>query len=322
MSTAPNPQQSIPAIEPAPIPGPVKQAPELIPAVPAPAPRTRRKQGQLPFLFRHAFLICFTLAVLWPILWVLKMAFNDGQDFAFSMNPLPDKFTLQNFVHLVSTTDKDGHWLFGRQFLNSLVISVAASLIGIFVSASAAYAFSRFKFPGRRAGMMAFLITQMFPGTMMMIPLYLLLNYLGLLDSMLGLILVYSTTTIPFCTWNLKGYFDTIPHELEEAAIIDGASQARIFWQIIMPLSAPALAVTALIAFMSSWNEYILAAKFMDSEMSYTLPVVVNSYISSKSVQWGYFAAGAVLVSTPIVLLFLALQKFMVGGLTAGGVKG
>ncbi|MBR2979894.1 MAG: sugar ABC transporter permease [Myxococcaceae bacterium] len=273
-------------------------------------------------MFRHAFLICFTLAVLWPILWVLKIAFNEGQDFSISMNPLPDKFTLQNFVHLVSTTDKDGNWLFGRQFLNSLVISASASLIGIFVSASAAYAFSRFKFPGRRAGMMAFLITQMFPGTMMMIPLYLLLNYLGLLDSMLGLILVYSTSTIPFCTWNLKGYFDTIPHELEEAAIIDGASQARIFWQIIMPLSAPALAVTALIAFMSSWNEYIMAAKFMDSELSYTLPVVVNSYISSKSVQWGYFAAGAVLVSTPIVLLFLALQKFMVGGLTAGGVKG
>ncbi len=320
MSTAPNPQ--LPSTTPESAPATASSSPALAAAAPAPTPKPRRKQNQLPFMFRHAFLICFTLAVLWPILWVLKIAFNEGQDFSISMNPLPDKFTFQNFVHLVSTTDKDGNWLFGRQFLNSLVISASASLIGIFVSASAAYAFSRFKFPGRRAGMMAFLITQMFPGTMMMIPLYLLLNYLGLLDSMLGLILVYSTSTIPFCTWNLKGYFDTIPHELEEAAIIDGASQARIFWQIIMPLSAPALAVTALIAFMSSWNEYIMAAKFMDSELSYTLPVVVNSYISSKSVQWGYFAAGAVLVSTPIVLLFLALQKFMVGGLTAGGVKG
>jgi arabinogalactan oligomer/maltooligosaccharide transport system permease protein len=271
---------------------------------------------------RHAFLVAFTAATLWPVLWVLKMALEPGQDFAFSLSPIPTHVTLDNFARLVTHTDSSGRWLFARQALNSFVIASSAALLGIFVSATAAYAFSRVRFPGRRAGLLAFLATQMFPGTMMMIPLYLLLNSLGLLDTMLGLILVYSTTSVPFSTWMLKGHFDTISKELEEAALIDGASRARIFWTIILPLSAPAIAVTALFSFMSAWNEYILAAKFMDSEVHYTLPVVVNSTIGSKSVRWGDFAAGAVLVSAPVVALFLALQRYIVGGLTAGGVKG
>jgi len=271
---------------------------------------------------RHLFLIPFTIAVLWPVLWVVKMALEPGQDFAFSLSPIPQHPSLDNFVRLVTNTDNQGRWLFGRQLWNSFAIAGSSALLGIFLSATAAYAFSRFKFPGRRAGLLAFLATQMFPGTMMMIPLYLLLNYLGLLDSMLGLIVVYATTSVPFSVWNLKGYFDTIPKELEEAAIIDGASQSRIFWTIVIPLSAPAIAITALFSFMTAWNEYILAAKFMDSELHYTLPVVVNGAVGSKSVRWGDFAAGAVLVSAPVVALFLGLQRFIVGGLTAGGVKG
>ena len=276
--------------------------------------RTRKKVFNIVV---YTLLTFWGLMVLFPFYWTFVTSLKDTHElYSLIVYYWPQHPTFDAYEHLFTQFN------FLHPMKNSFIVAVITTLVSLTVSTLAAYAFSRFKFPGRRAGMMAFLITQMFPGTMMMIPLYLLLNYLGLLDSMLGLILVYSTSTIPFCTWNLKGYFDTIPHELEEAAIIDGASQARIFWQIIMPLSAPALAVTALIAFMSSWNEYIMAAKFMDSELSYTLPVVVNSYISSKSVQWGYFAAGAVLVSTPIVLLFLALQKFMVGGLTAGGVKG
>ena len=299
--------------------------PELAPAANAPVPATARPSAlssALPMAGRHLFLILFTLAVLWPVLWVLKMALEPGQDFAFSLSPIPQNPSLDNFTRLVTHTDAQGRWLFGRQLWNSFAIASASALLGIFLSATAAYAFSRFKFPGRRAGLLAFLATQMFPGTMMMIPLYLLLNYLHLLDSMLGLILVYATTSVPFSVWNLKGYFDTIPKELEEAAIIDGASQSRIFWTIVVPLSAPAIAITALFSFMTAWNEYILAAKFMDSELHYTLPVVVNGAVGSKSVRWGDFAAGAVLVSAPVVALFLGLQRFIVGGLTAGGVKG
>jgi arabinogalactan oligomer/maltooligosaccharide transport system permease protein len=270
---------------------------------------------------KHLFLILFTVATLWPVLWVVKMALEPGQDFAFSISPIPEHPSLDNFRRFVGHSDARG-WIFGRQLLNSFAVSTASTLLGIFVSATAAYAFSRFRFPGRRLGLLAFLASQMFPGTLMMIPLYLLLHNLGLLDSTLGLTLVYSTTSVPFCTWMLKGYFDTIPRELEEAALIDGASRARIFWTIVLPLAAPALAVTALFSFMTAWNEFILAAKLMDSELHYTLPVVVNGAIGSKSVRWGDFAAGAVLVSTPVVALFFALQKWLVGGLTAGGVKG
>jgi len=155
-----------------------------------------------------------------------------------------------------------------------------------------------------------------------MIPLYLIMDYLGLLDQMLGLVLVYSTTAIPFCVWMLKGYFDTIPKELEEAALMDGASTAMVFWKIMLPLSLPAVAVTALFSFMTAWNEFILAAVFMNSRDHYTLPVGLKLLVGQFSSDWGYFGAGAILVSLPVVALFFALQKNLVGGLTAGGVKG
>jgi len=213
-------------------------------------------------------------------------------------------------------------WLFGRQLLNSLIVALCTTILGIFLATTAAYAFSRFRFPGRRAGLLSFLVIQMFPGTMMMIPLYILISSLGLLDQLLGLILVYSTTAIPFCVWMLKGYFDTIPKELEESAIIDGASRFRIFWSIILPLAKPAIAVTGLFSFMTAWNEFILAATFMNDETAQTLPVMLNGFVSATTVEWGHFAAGAIIVSVPVVALFFLLQRHLVSGLTAGGVKG
>jgi len=206
--------------------------------------------------------------------------------------------------------------------LNSLIVAAATSVIGIFLAATAGYAFSRFRFPGRTAGLLSFLITQMFPGTLMMIPLYLIVNWLGLLDNLAGLVLVYSTSAIPFSIWMLKGYFDTIPKELEESALIDGASRTLIFYKIILPLAKPALAVTALFSFMTAWNEYILAATFMNRELSYTLPVALRNFVGQFAQDWGLFAAGAILVSIPIVALFFILQKYLVSGLTAGSVKG
>lgn len=272
----------------------------------------------------HALLLSISIVVLYPVLWVLKMALTPSQAFSLDPWPFPDPVTmsLSNFRDVIGTVDATGRWLFGKQLLNSLVISGLTAGVGMALSCTAGYAMSRFAFPGRDTGMSLFLVTQMFPGVVMAIPLYILMDELGLLDQMLGLVLVYSSTAIPFCTWNLKGYFDTIPRELEEAARMDGASQWVIFSQIVLPLARPALVVTALFSFMTAWNEFILAATFMSDERAYTLPVVLQSYVGDFGTEWGRFAAGAILVSVPVMLLFFALQRHLVEGLTAGGVKG
>jgi len=170
--------------------------------------------------------------------------------------------------------------------------------------------------------MQALLVTQMFPATLMLVPLYSLLQKLHLLDSLTGLVLVYATSSLPFCVWMLKGYFDTIPRDLEEAALMEGASPLTIFRRIVLPLAKPAIAVTALFSFMTGWNEFILAATFMDKENMYTAPVGLRFFVGGFSQQWGYFAAGAIIVSIPIVALFFFLQRYLVSGLTAGSVKG
>jgi arabinogalactan oligomer/maltooligosaccharide transport system permease protein len=285
---------------------------------------TKAPQKPMPLgaaLFSHGILIIACLIVLYPLLYVVRMALSPTQGFTLGLD-LSSGFSLHNFSEVTSTTDQEGNWLFGIQLWNSIWVSLASTLVGVLLAVSAAYAFSRFRFPGRKATLMAFLVTQMFPGTMMMIPLYILLDTFGLLDQSMGLILVYATTSLPFCVWMLKGYFDTIPKDLEEAALIDGASRFQIFWRIILPLARPAIAVTALFSFMTAWNEFVLAKTFMTREVLYTLPVVLRGYVGKEDVQWGFFAAGAILVSVPVMALFFALQRQLVSGLTTGAVKG
>ncbi len=274
--------------------------------------------GSLRAALCHTALIIISAVVLLPVIYVVKKAFTPGQEFALTLDPrVPlSQLTLEHFRAVM------GRALFGRQLINSLVVSLATTLVGVSLACTAAYAFSRFRFPGRRAGLMAFLVSQMFPATLLMIPLYVILDRLHLLDRQLGLVLVYSTTAIPFCVWMMKGYFDTIPRELEEAARIDGASRLGIFVRIVLPLARPAIVVTALFSFMTAWNEFIMAETFMSKESSYTLPVMLQHFVGEYSTEWGSFAAGAIIVSLPVMLLFFALQKHLVGGLTAGSVKG
>jgi arabinogalactan oligomer/maltooligosaccharide transport system permease protein len=267
-------------------------------------------------LLPHLVLLVATVVALFPVAWVVKMALRSSQTFSTSLSPWPDEVSLVQFETLFADP------VFWRQVLNSVVVASATTAVGVFLACTAAYAFSRYRFPGRRAGLQVLLVTQMFPGTLMMIPLYRLIESMGLLDRALGLVLVYSTTAIPFCVWQLKGWFDTLPRELEESAIMDGAGPLTLFWRIILPLSRPAIAVTALFSFMTAWNEYVLAATFMGDERAYTLPVRVQSYVGAYTTEWGLFAAGAVVVSLPVMALFFVLQRHLVGGLTAGGVKG
>lgn len=276
------------------------------------------RPSKLTVFFTNLALILMCAVTLYPVLWVVKMALSPSQGFAMSPSPIPTEITFDNFTHLITMNDG----LFWRQLFNSLAISLATTVIGVGLACTAAYAFSRFRFPGREAGLASLLITQMFPGVVMAIPLYILLDKIGMLNSLTGLVLVYSTSSIPFSVWMLKGYFDTIPKDLEEAAVMDGASQWVIFTKIILPLAQPAIVVTALFSFMTAWNEFILAATFLSDDTQFTLPVVLQRFVGDYSTQWGYFAAGAIIVSLPVVALFFKLQKYLVGGLTAGGVKG
>ncbi len=279
----------------------------------------------------HVALITIVILTIYPILWVASLAFSGQQylsivdlppdpttlDRLRAVVPAPAQLSLSNFSEILAQTP------LLRWLANSILVAALTTVAGISLSCTAAYAFSRFRFPGRKSGMLMFLVSQMYPATLMMIPLYVLVvGFLGLGNNYLGLVIVYSVTAIPFCVWMMKGYFDSIPFELEESAIMDGASRARIFFSIILPLARPAIAVTALFSFMTAWNEFVLAAIFMEDETAYTAPVGLRFFVSDFSSSWGYFAAGSIIVSLPVAALFLYLQKYLVSGLTAGGVKG
>ena len=291
----------------------------------------RSRVEHVPHALLHAFLVAVVLVTIYPVLWVVTIAFSGNQSLAIAdvpadpstwerlraILPWPAHWSTANFVSVM--TDQP----FARWVQNSALIAAATTLVGVFLACTGAYAFSRFKFPGRRAGMMAFLVSQMFPGTLTLIPLYIIIvQWLGLGGTRIGLVIVYATTSIPFSVWMLKGYFDTIPRELEEAAVIEGAGPGTIFWRIILPLAKPAIAITALFSFMTAWNEFILAATFMNQEELYTAPVGLKFFVGGFQQQWGYFAAGSIIVSVPVVALFLYLQRYLVSGLTAGSVKG
>lgn len=267
-------------------------------------------------LWPHALLVPASVFALYPVLWVVKTALSASQRLDASPSPIPAEATLVNFAAVAGTSE------FARQFMNSIAVSVATTLVGLLLATTAAYAFSRFRFPGREAGLGALLLTQLFPGVVMMIPLYLILKQLHLLNSLAGLVLVYASTSVPFSTFMLKGYFDTIPKELEEAAYVDGASRWTTFRVVVLPLARPALVVTALFGFMTAWNEFILASTMLTDASLFTLPVALQRYVGEFHTDWGKFAAGAILTSAPVMALFYALQKHLVGGLTAGGVKG
>nr|WP_240512061.1 sugar ABC transporter permease [Paludifilum halophilum] len=257
-------------------------------------------------------------ATVFPVLWIIGSSLNPGTSL-FSSQMIPDKTTLEHYRWLL--TDPDSQYL--TWYWNTLKISLINASVSVLLTAGTAYAFSRYQFVGRKYGLMTFLILQMFPPTMAMVAYYVLLNMVNLLDTHLGLILIYAGTQIPFNTWLVKGYFDTLPRGLDEAARLDGAGHHTIFFRIMLPLAKPIIAVVALFNFIMPMADFLLPQIVLTSPDQQTLAVGLFGFINEKFGQnFTRFAAGSVLIALPIAAFFLMLQRYFVSGLSAGASKG
>lgn len=279
------------------------------------------KKGEMKKIIRitasYGVLVLFCIVSVYPVSQVLTVSLRPADRLlSTSLEIIPDNATLDNYINLFTKTD------FIRWMWNSIVVTMAVTLTGVALASTAGYGFSRYKFIGKKAAMQSMLITQMFPATMLLLPMYIMLVKLGLINSYLGIMIMYSATALPFCVWQMKGYYDTIPPSLEEAGRIDGCNQVQTFYMIILPLAAPALVITALFSFMSSWTEYVVAAQILQDTDLWTLPIGLKSFESNMSTEWGLYGAASMIVTVPVVALFLALSRYLVSGLTLGSVKG
>ncbi|MCM3032754.1 sugar ABC transporter permease [Niallia taxi] len=266
--------------------------------------------------FTYTILVITAIFVLYPVIWIITGSLNPG-DSLFSTSLIPDSLSLKHYVYLFNETD------YLNWYKNTLKIAFWNMILSTFLVVTAAYAFSRFRFPGRKQGLMTMLVLQMFPGFMGMIAIYILLLQLNLLDNHWGLILVYAGGSIPFNAWLVKGYFDGMPRSLEEAAKIDGASNVKIFYKIMMPLSKPILVFVAVTNFIGPWMDFIFARLVLRSSEKKTLAIGLFEMVTGRgNSEFTTFAAGAVLVAVPITILFFIFQDQLTDGLKAGANKG
>jgi arabinogalactan oligomer/maltooligosaccharide transport system permease protein len=302
-------------------------------AVAAEKRRPRKKLSLRDTWWRHVVGIIGVVVSLFPVVYIVSSAFNRDQNLS-NASIIPLHTTLHNFGSLLNnnvTTSGGGkadapyvNW-----YVNSVIIAAATALITLILSSLAAYAFSRFRFKGRRLGMMTLLLIQMFPQFLAIVAIYLIVLNVGNIfpvigiNTLLGVIIVYLGGALGVQAWLLKGFFDTIPTELDESARVDGATAGQIFWGVVLPLAAPVLVVVALISFVGTLNEYVIASALLQTTDHFTLPVGMRGFIDQQYGQhWGPFAAGTLMAAVPVAALFLFLQKYIISGLTSGSVKG
>ena len=267
----------------------------------------------------YILLIAVCVIIIYPLLWTIGASFNPGNSLV-STSIIPKNPTNEHYVKLFAG---EGNLFYKQWYLNSLKISVFPMLLSLISVSFTAYAFSRFRFKGRKNGLTLFMLLQMIPQFSALTAIFVLGQMLGLINSHWLLILIYVGGQIPMNSYLLKGYMDTIPMDLDESARIDGASRTRIFWQIIIPLSRPMLAVVAMNGFTGPLGDFALSSVILRNPESYTLPIGLYKLVSDKmGASYTTFAAGAILISIPIVIVFLSLQKHFVSSLTAGGTKG
>jgi len=267
--------------------------------------------------------VLVALITLFPIAWMVSTAFKPSQEI-FSLTPelLPAHPTLGNFSEVIGgqASGIGSVWLF---FRNSLAVTLATVLVASLISLLASVAVARFRFRFRASVLVLLLIVQMIPGEALIIALFLDFNRLGMLENLLGLILVYAAKALPVSIWMLRNFVATVPREIEEAAAIDGARAPTIFWRILFPLVAPGLVATSIFSFITAYNEFIIALTFLgQAHSTYTLPIYVTYFFGRGGAQWGPIMAASTMYTVPVVLFFLIVRRRLVGGLVAGAVKG
>jgi multiple sugar transport system permease protein len=273
--------------------------------------------GRLQLGFSYAFLITLLLLVLFPFYWMLVTSFKTEDQMRSLVSMFwPSPFALENYGQLLRKTE------FVSWYGNSVVVAVSSTFVATAIGTIGAYALARLRFLGRGFMASATLITYLVPPSILFIPLYAQIKNMGLANSLAGLIAAYPSFTVPFVTWLLMGYFESIPEELEEAAMIDGATRFGAFYRVVLPLAAPGVLAAALYAFTQAWNEFLYALVFITDARLRTLPVGLASFITGDVYGWGFLMSGAVLTTLPVIAAYIYLQKYMVEGLTAGGVKG
>lgn len=276
--------------------------------------RLRKMSGSIGI---YAFLVVMAVFALFPIYYVVQASFNSTQAlYSVDLSLIPHPFTLGNYQKILT------QYPFLIWMKNSIIACGLATIIALVCSTTGAYALSRFRFRGRQASIFALVALQTFPGLLAIYAYLDILQTLQLGGTLIGLAIVYAAGNIVFGALNIKGYFDTIPSELEEAARVDGASNLRTFVQVILPLAAPAIAASSLFMFIGGWNEFALASLILPAGPNVTVPVGLNLLQSDQYTPWGVFAAASVLVSVPLAAIFLYLQRFFKAGLTIGSIKG
>ena len=279
-------------------------------------PLSVRMMHGLGLLLRHLFLLLLCLFAVAPLLWATGTAFKPQTEVYTNTGLLPHEPTLANFVYVLSQTQ------FGLWFRNTFLLAAATTLLALAIGTLAGYALSRYRFWGWGLYGNTMLIVQMFPGVMLGIPLFLIFTRLMLVDSLWALLITYMTFALAFSVWMLKGYFDGIPREIEEAALIEGASRLGVLWRIVIPLSGPGISTVAVFAFLLAWNEFFFAYIFLVSDKNYTLQMGLYTFINQFFTRWEYLMTAAVLTTLPVLVFFFAMQRYLTRGLIAGATKG
>ncbi|MGE5583791.1 MAG: sugar ABC transporter permease [Bacillota bacterium] len=278
--------------------------------------RFNKNDSPAKIIFIYLTLIIMAVINVYPLLDIIKISLRpDSRLFSTDLSLIPKGATLKSF-HTALFVRPYGTWS-----KNSIIVTTASTILAIVVSVFAGYAFSRFRFRGRNTSLLTFLITQIFPAPMTLLPTFILLKNFRLLNNYLGGVIPYVALTVPFNVWILKGYFDTIPRSFEESAYLDGASLHHVLLRIMLPLSIPALGVVLLNSFMATWNEFITAnIVFTDTEL-HTLPLGIFNMTGALSSDWGIFSAACIVTAIPVIILYVSLSKFLINGLTLGGIR-